>query len=267
MSTYLQHFNLKHCPLYKGAPICWESSGMRELATRFHWLLESPGVGLLTGEPGVGKTAALHKLCQSLNTQEYQVIYHCETDFGRLDLYNQLAMDLGLVTKYRRASVWRAIKAHIREITHQQHRLPIWIIDEAQNLPDEFFRDFPSFINFAFDSKPLISVWFVGDSHLRQKIARAVYDSFRSRISLFVHFDPINCADEFKRMIAAAFKEAGSSSNLISESGVELIRLSSQGKFRHAGQIIKVALQFGFEENMSHISDDIVKKAIKELQK
>jgi hypothetical protein len=31
----------------------------RDLPERFAWLLDSPGVGLLTGEAGVVKTAAL----------------------------------------------------------------------------------------------------------------------------------------------------------------------------------------------------------------
>ncbi|WP_332383994.1 AAA family ATPase [Burkholderia ubonensis] len=40
--------------------------------------------------------------------------------------------------------------------------MPLWIIDEAQNLPPEFFRDFPSFLNFAFDARSLITVWLAG---------------------------------------------------------------------------------------------------------
>ena len=40
--------------------------------------------------------------------------------------------------------------------------------DEAQNLPPEFFRDFPAFLNFAFDLRDLISVWLVGHPCLAQ---------------------------------------------------------------------------------------------------
>ncbi|HLB58071.1 MAG TPA: ATP-binding protein [Gammaproteobacteria bacterium] len=267
MSAHLQQFNLKHCPLTKGSPASWETSGLEELKSRFRWLLDSPGIGLITGAPGVGKTAALHHLCQSLNTQEYQVIYHSETDFGRLDIYQQLALDFGLATKHRRANIWRAIKAHILEMAQHKHRLPIWIIDEAQNLPDEFFRDFPAFLNFAFDSQPLMTVWFLGHSRLLQKIKQPVHDSLRSRIQIFVHFDPIDDASEFKQMLTAAFKEAGAHSSLVSDSGIELIRFASQGKFRQAGIIIDTALQLGFKQNLNHLPDDTIKQAIKELQK
>ncbi|WP_420824625.1 hypothetical protein [Thiorhodococcus mannitoliphagus] len=43
-------------------------------------------MGLLTGEAGVGKTAALRRLTQALNPHRYEVIYLAETDFGRLVL-------------------------------------------------------------------------------------------------------------------------------------------------------------------------------------
>jgi len=256
---------LRQAPLSKGAPASWESAGARELKIRFQWLLDSPGIGLLTGDAGVGKTAVLQQLCHQLNNQEYQLIYHSETDFGRVDLYRQLALDFGLEPAYRRANVWRSIKAHIQDLSKNQHRLPVWIIDEAQNLPNNFFRDFPSFMNFTFDSEPLMTVWLVGHHSLGQVLKRSVYESLRSRIQVFVHFGPITDSNAFKEMLQAAFTDAGVTSSLISDSGVELIRLASKGRFRHAGQIIATSLQLTYRGNLNHVPDDIIKCAIEEL--
>jgi len=267
MATYLQQFNLTHAPFSKGTPTFWKTAAIEELQSRFRWLLESPGIGLLTGEAGVGKTAALHQLCQKLNPHEYQVIYHSETDFGRVDLYRQLAIDLGLEPAYRRASVWRAIKSHAQNLVKTQHRLPIWIIDEAHNLPADFFRDFPSFLNFTFDTESLITVWFVGHSQLNHILKRKVYDALHSRIQVFVQFDPINQADEFKEMIDASFKHAGASSMLLTDSGIDMIRLASKGKFRHTGQIIQYALQLACQKDLNHLPDELIKQTIAELQK
>jgi len=81
------------------------------------------------------------------------VIYLAETDFGRLDLYRSLALALGLEPAYRRAALWRQIKACIQELADGKGVTPLWIIDEAHNLPVEFFRELPAFLNFAFDSR------------------------------------------------------------------------------------------------------------------
>jgi type II secretory pathway predicted ATPase ExeA len=267
MATYLQHFNLTHAPLSKGAPLCFESDNVRELRTRFKWSLESPGICLLTGDPGVGKTAALHTLCSSLNTHEYQVIYHSDTDFGRTDVYRQLALDFGLEPAYRRASMWRALKMHVQMLAQTQHRLPVWIIDEAQNLPLEFFKDFPSFLNFAFDSQPLMTVWLVGHSSLERTLKSNTYEALRSRIQLFLHFEPLTRAETFKDMLNSAFKAAGITHTIISESGIDLIRLASGGKYRMAGKIIQEALQVASQQNLNHLPDEIIKQSIEVLQK
>ena len=90
----LQHFGLRHSPLGKEAAELWDDGALGLLAERFAWLLHSPGVGLITGEPGVGKTAALRQLTRGLNPHRHLVIYQAETDFGRLDIYRGLARAL-----------------------------------------------------------------------------------------------------------------------------------------------------------------------------
>ena len=139
---YLQHFGLTHAPLGKELTEPWDDGALGQLAQRFDWLLKSPGIGLLTGEPGVGKTAALRKLTRGLNPHRYLVLYQAETDFGRVDLYRGLARALGLEPAHRRAQLWRDIKQRVHELADAKQVTPIWIIDEAQNLPAEFFRDF-----------------------------------------------------------------------------------------------------------------------------
>jgi len=94
------------------------------------------------GEPGVGKDAALRHLVQNANRHRYQVIYLSETDFGRLDLYRSLALALGIdPPPSARGAVARVESAHPGPGDNKQ-LLPVWAIDEAQNLPPEFFRDF-----------------------------------------------------------------------------------------------------------------------------
>lgn len=79
---YRQHFGLKAAPFDKGVSELWEDASFALLKERFHWLLRSPGIGLLTGEPGVGKAAAIRRLTQTLNPPLYQVIYLSDKSAG-----------------------------------------------------------------------------------------------------------------------------------------------------------------------------------------
>lgn len=263
---YLQHFGLRHPPLGKEAAELWDDGAMAQLAERFNWLLQSPGIGLITGEPGVGKTAALRNLTRALNPHRYQLIYQAETDFGRTDIYRGLARALGIEPAYRRAQLWRDIKERIHELADSKQVTPLWIIDEAQNLPPEFFRDFPSFLNFAFDSRDLISVWLVGHPSLAQTLERAPYAALYSRIQVRVQIKPVVERERFALLIQHALKGAGCQHTLLADSGMEVLRQASKGLPRQAGRILRTAMRLAVPKGFNHIPDDLLHQAIGELQ-
>lgn len=263
---YLQHFGLRHPPLGKETAELWDDGAMAQLAERFNWLLQSPGIGLITGEPGVGKTAALRNLTRALNPHRYQLIYQAETDFGRTDIYRGLARALDIEPAYRRAQLWRDIKERIHELADSKQVTPLWIIDEAQNLPPEFFRDFPSFLNFAFDSRDLISVWLVGHPSLAQTLERAPYAALYSRIQVRVQIKPVVERERFALLIQHALKGAGCQHTLLADSGMEVLRQASKGLPRQAGRILRTAMRLAVPKGFNHIPDDLLHQAIGELQ-
>ena len=263
---YRQHFGLRHPPLGKEHTELWDDGALAQLAERFNWLLQSPGIGLITGEPGVGKTAALRSLTGALNPHRYQVIYQAETDFGRLDLYRSLATALGVAPSYRRAQLWRDIKDRIHEMVDGKQLLPVWIIDEAQNLPVEFFRDFPAFLNFAFDSRDLISVWLIGHPCLAQTLERAPYAALSGRIQVRVHMKPVAERERFALLIGHALKTAGCQHTLLADSGMEVLRQASRGLPRQAGRILRTAMRLAVPKGLNHLPDDLLQQAIEELR-
>lgn len=263
---YLQHFGLRHPPLGKESTELWDDGALAQLAERFAWLLQSPGLGLITGEPGVGKTAALRSLTGKLNPHRYQVIYQAETDFGRIDIYRGLARALGVEPSYRRAHLWRDIKLRIHELVDGKQLTPVWIIDEAQNLPPEFFRDFPAFLNFAFDSRDLVTVWLVGHPALAHTLERAPYAALAGRIQARVHLKPVQERERFAQLIQHGLKHAGCTQTLVADSGMEILRQASKGLPRHAGRILRTAMRLAVPRALNHLPDDLLQHAIEELR-
>ena len=261
-----QHFGLTHLPLGKRAHKLWDDGPLAQFRERFQWLLDAPGLGLLTGEAGVGKTAAMRALTQALNPHRYRVIYLAETDFGRIDLYRHLAFALGLEPAYRRAQLWRDLKTCIQELADHKQQLPLWIIDEAQNLPKTFFRDLPAFLNFAFDSRDLMAVWLVGHPELAYTLDRAPYAALRSRLQVRVQLQPVIEADRFAQLIHHAFEQAGCQHALLSDSGIEMLRQACQGKPRQAGLILKTTMHLALPKGLSHLPDELLHDAIASLQ-
>ena len=263
---YLRHFGLTHPPLGKATGELWDDGPLARLRERFLWLLEAPGIGLLTGEPGTGKTAMLRHLALALNPHRYQVVYLAETDFSRTDLYRGLAVALGLEPAYRRAPLWRDLKARIRELADAKQVLPVWVIDEAQNLPAEFFRDFPAFLNFAFDADDLITVWLVGHPSLAQTLERAPYAALASRLQARVQMKPILERERFGQLLQHALKSAGCQHTLLADSGLEILRQASKGLPRQAGRLLRTAMRLAVPKGLNHLPDELLQHAIEEMR-
>jgi len=259
---YKSFFGLTHAPFGKEIEQLWDNGQVEKLHQQFTWLLQSPGIGLLTAEPGLGKTAALRQITRGLNPHQHCVYYIAETDFGRLDFYRQLANLFGLTPSYRRSQLWRDIKNHVTQLTTQKNILPVLIIDESQNLPDDFFRDFPSFLNFVFDSKDYMTVWLAGHPALAREIDRPANAALTSRIQARYELKPILDREAFKQFLSHGLSQAGCAHNLLSDSGVELLRLSSKGNPRQVHRILVTALRLATDKKIPHLPDDIMQEAI-----
>lgn len=263
---YRQHFGLTSQPLGKDTRELWDDGPIAALRERFQWLLENPGIALLTGEPGVGKTSALRLIADGLNPHRYKVIYMSETDFGRMDIYRQLALSLGLDAPFRRSQLWRDIKAKILELADGKHVLPVWIIDEAQNLPPDFFRDFPAFLNFAFDSRDLMTVWLVGHPSLGHLVSKTAFVALASRVHLRMQFEAVKGRERFASLIRHGLLNAGCTQTILSDSGLELLLQGSQGIPRTAGHILRTAMRLAVPKGFNHLPDDLLKDAMEELK-
>lgn len=260
------HFGLKYIPLGKDCPSLWMNDSLSSLKQSVINLSHSPGVGLLTGEPGVGKTAALRHLTAALNPHQYPVFYLAETLFTSADVYRQIAQNLGIVPHYRFAQLWRDIKTHIKERVEHKQNTPIFIIDEAQNLSNHFFQGFPSFLNFAFDAKDMMTVWFVGHPILNSIINRTTNVALANRIQVRHQLLPIIDRERFRQLIEHAFTEAGCQTRLLSDSGIELLRVASGGKARLAHHILVGALELATQKKIQHLPDDVLTTAIAQLK-
>jgi type II secretory pathway predicted ATPase ExeA len=259
---YRQHFGLKHAPFGKDYLELWQTKSHIELERQFQWLLQSPGLGLLTAEPGLGKTAALRRLTSSLNPHKYLVKYIADTSFGRLDFYRQLAFILNIQVSHNRSKLWRDLKEHITNLAINKNILLVLVIDEAQNLPPEFLRDLPSFLNFVFDSKDYMTVWLTGHAELARSIDRSNNTALASRIRARCQLQPIIDREPFKEFLLHGLTQAGATSVLLSDSAIEILRMASKGNPRILHQLIVASLQLATDKKLTHLPDDIIKEAV-----
>jgi len=147
---YRKRFGLTGHPMPKnahGKTFFDKTPNYDRLRRAFGRLVDEPGLALLTGDPGVGKTAAIRNLCASLPKPDHLVVYLCDTAVSPLDLYRTLAIELGVRPSHRRAELWADIKKTLVHMVDERGTTPVLVIDEAHLLSDRFLLDLSGFLN------------------------------------------------------------------------------------------------------------------------
>jgi MSHA biogenesis protein MshM len=264
--SYLNYFGFTCTPFHKSNPHIWAHDEVNDLEDKFRRLIEVPGVGLITGAPGVGKTSTLNYVMDRIKGPKVKYIYLCETDFSRNEIYMVLADKLGIDHVNKRSVMWRHIKTHIMHMRENQGITPVVVIDEAHNLPDAFFRDLPSFLNFNMDSQDPLVLWLMGTPKLSNKLRAPAFEALESRIRLWHTVSAITDFNVFKDFISHGFKQAGAKANIISETGLNTMFEACKGRPRAVSNIIINALQKSAMKECKHIPDDILEQAILETR-
>ena len=263
---YRQRFSLSCHPLPKnaqGKTFFDKSPGYVQLERRFRQLVDEPGLGVLTAEAGVGKTAAMRNLCGKLPQPEYLVLYLCDTAVSPLDLYRNLAVELGVRPSHRRAQLWTDIKKSLIHMVDERGTTPVVVLDEAQHLSDRFLVDLSGFLNFAFDSRDLLTLWLVGLSPLAAHLRMQQHAPLAMRVAAQVHLEPLG-REAFAAMIEHGLKAAGATSKLLSDPTLELLFRASRGVPRIAAKLLRAALRLAHEKDQHFVDDSVMEAAIDE---
>lgn len=264
--SYLNYFGFTCIPFHKSNPHIWAHEEINDLEDKFRRLIEVPGVGLLVGEPGVGKTSAMTYVMSKVKGPKIKYIYISETDFSRNEVYLVIANKLSVEPVSKRSVVWRHIKEQIIHMFENQGVTPVIIIDEAHNLPDVFFRDLPSFLNFNMDSQDPLVLWLIGSPRLSSKLQAPSFEALNSRIRLWHTISAINDFEQFKEFIGHGFKQAGAEASILSDTGVSTLFGATKGRAREVSNIIINALQKSAIKEYKHIPDEILEQAILETR-
>lgn len=263
---YLQRFGLTHdvFPQNTQGRTFFETPGYARLKRRFDLTCRQPGLGVFVGDVGLGKTSAMRNLCAGLPRPDYQVIYLCDTAISPVELYRQLAFELGVRPSHRRGQVWRDIKAAMTDLVDDKAVQPLLILDEANHLSDRFLTDLSGFLNFAMDSRNLLILWMVGQPTLLGTLRMKHHAALASRISARIYIEPISGREDFLAFLRHGLDAAGATSKIVSDDAAELLYRASRGVPREAARLLREALILAHEQDRSMVDDTILDTVLDE---
>lgn len=224
-------------------------------------LIETRGIGLLTGKSGSGKSCIIRLLKENLNPALYKLIYICHSSIGLHEFYTHLASGLGLSPKGRRAAMFRAVKERIISLHQSQKIHPVLIIDEAHLLSHDILQEIRLLTNFEIDSINALTVLLCGQESLNLAFGLSMLESLANSITINIQVNSLPEEETFS-YLETRINRCGNSTPLFTKSAMTLIHQASGGVFRSIGIIAQAALQKAFLSKAALVEAEHVKSVI-----
>ena len=126
---------------------------------------------------------------------------------------------------------------------------------------DRFLVDLSGFLNFAFDSRDLLTLWLVGLPPLGRHLRMQQHAPLAMRVVWHVHLEPLD-RPLFTAMIEHGLKAAGATQSLLADPARELLFRASRGVPRIASNLLRRALRDAHERNQSFVDEQTMEAAI-----
>lgn len=252
-------FGLRQLPFQKSSRYrhLYKTEDIQQLEGRLEHLKKVRGIGLITGKPGTGKTAAIREFTNNLNPASFKVIYLQMTTVTVAEFFRMLSSELGLEPQYKKVDLFRQIQDEIRYQCEEKKCTPVIIIDEAQYLSNAILRDLVMLLNFEMDSRDCCILILSGLPGLNRILKQSINESLRQRIIVNYHANGMS-RKEAGQYVEWCLKESGCEEPVFSEDAIEAAWRFSQGSVRVMNSLLSKSLIEAAAQKKRQITADIV---------
>ena len=260
---YTSRYGLEYNPFVKNIrESLVETSQYREVSARLNYLHQIKGFGLLTGDPGVGKTTSLRNWMKTLNQSANKIIYVPLSTLTVMEFYHYLAFQLGSEPAYRKTENFRIIQGSIERLVMEKRMTPIIILDEANYLKNQTLNDLKILFNFDMDSTNKAVILLTELPQLSSTLGMNMHEPLRQRIVMNYHILLPLSQEEAEGYLQDKMKCVGCRQQVFERNAIEAIVNASNGIPRMIDKIANTSLLIGNQINENIITADTIMKAV-----
>ena len=259
MSVYLDHFGLRSEPFSKEIDDSklWLPESKRNLVDDLVACVRERKHAVVTGEPGVGKTCVLRALRHSLGSdQSFRLTYCHNVTLGRRDFYRHVCHALNIPYGATAGDVFHSVSKHIEDLARER-TFPVLLVDEAHLMHQDTLDHLHILLNYAWDSKALLSLVLIGLPDLNERLAMRRNRSLHSRLTYRLAIGaltPEDTADYIRARLAAA----GSSKELFTSDAIAILHEAAAGSLRDIDRVAHNAIRSSARRKRKLIERDVV---------
>lgn len=241
----------------------FRSTAFKEAEARLNYLLKIKGFGLLTGDPGSGKTLAARCFAEGLNPSLYKVVYFPLSTGTVADYYRGLAGALGENPGFRKVDLFHQIQNAILTSGRDRRITPVIILDEIQFAKDLFLHDLNILFNFQMDSENPFLLILAGLPRMLDRLNLNQNKPLKQRILMQYRMEPLG-REEIGAYICHHMELAGARHPIFTESAFEAISACTMGWPRLVNNLASHCLLYACQAGKQQIDEETVRIAAEE---
>ncbi|MBQ9005948.1 MAG: AAA family ATPase [Atopobiaceae bacterium] len=263
---FVRFYNMSRNPFSKGLPcdLAHPTEDLRQVHARLDHLARAGGIGLITADPGMGKTFAVRTWADSLNPNTNRVVYLCLSTVTNMEFYRELCQGLGIEPCFKKTDMFRDVQTCVRSLVEERRQRVTVVVDEAHYLQSSVLRDLQMIANFDMDSRDMLALVLVGHSVLAQYLSRQPHEALRQRLVASYRMrglDEAGTADYVRSMLL----KAGADPDILDEAALASAHACAGGSVRRLNSVVTNALTIGAQQRARAIDAEMVRCAADEL--
>lgn len=259
---FKQFFGLTFNPFDKEIEVdkLYKSEDITELEGRLKYMLDNRGMGLIVGEPGMGKSTCLRKFAENANKSLYKVCYLPLTTLTVKDFYQAICVMLGCAKRYRKIDMFYEIQSAINSLYYDQRITPVFIVDEIHMASSQILDDLRILFNFKMDSANPFVLIMAGQPQIRNKLMLNTSYPLKQRIVMRYTMQGLK-KEECTEYLDSRMRLAGCTRNVFTPAAIEAIYNISNGAPRVINNITTAALMYSAAKRANDVDEEAVFQA------
>ncbi len=230
---------------------------IEELSEELDCLWEEGGVGVITGEMGMGKTTTMRHYFESIGERACQWCYQGATRHPAAILEG-IVESLGVAPTRLRAGLLRQISQRVDRTFQEQRKKTLLVIDEAHLLEDAFLEDLRLLTNYEMDTREPLVLILVGHPGLRLRLQRPVHQALWDRVRLAYRLEGLS-SKETSDYIDCHLQQAGGKPAIFTVDAREAIFDLAQGIPRRINALALKCLKRSTQRKITPIDGAFVR--------
>ena len=264
---YLSFFGLKKKPfqITTNPAFFYLGAQQKEALTIFtHGLAKMPGLLLLTGDSGSGKTTFINVFLNSLGNQ-YLVVKIPDPDLEDIDFFNYIADALDFKTTFSSKESFHNHFRHFLQTSFALNQRVILVIDECQRLRSHLLQEIIKLASIERDGTKLLKVVLLGQNEQDTVLRNTTSRELHQLIAINYAIAPLD-VHETGELIRHRLKTAGATRDIFSPDAIKSVHELTGGIPLRINIICDHALLLGFGQGSKTINGQLIRQCAEDLR-